>query len=158
MTRSGTQRALILFLLAAAACGRTTTPTRKLPGTTVQLAIADRKIAVEVACDDLSRSVGLMNRKSLGENQGMLFMYRHSQRLGFWMKNTHIPLSIAFLDDEGKILQIEDMKPHDESTTQARLPGRYALEMNQGWFARNGVKVGDSFADFQGTVGGFDER
>ena len=151
-------RALIIFVLAAGACGKATAPSRKLPGTTVRLEINDRKIAAEVACDDLSRSVGLMHRKSLGEHQGMLFIYRHPQRLGFWMKNTLIPLSIAFLSDDGKILQIEDMKPHDEASTEAKAPGRFALEVNQGWFARNGIKVGDSFADFQSTVGGFGER
>jgi uncharacterized membrane protein (UPF0127 family) len=75
--------------------------------------------------------------------------------MGFWMKNTSIPLSIAFLDGKGTILQIEDMKPHDETSTRALHKGRYAVEVNRGWFERQGIKVGDAFADFQERTRGF---
>jgi uncharacterized membrane protein (UPF0127 family) len=69
------------------------------------------------------------------------------------MRNTPIPLSIAFLDDEGTIRQIEDLQPNDESTTSSKYRLRYALEVNQGWFQRHGIGVGDTIADFREKVG-----
>ena len=99
-----------------------------------------------------------MNRPSLPENEGMLFLFPQLEKQSFWMKNTLIPLSIAFLEDGGKILQIEDMKPKDESSTLSKYPVRYALEVNQGWFQRNGIAVGDAFSGFAAKIAKFKGR
>ena len=98
---------------------------------------------VEVASTPLQRDMGLMFRKSLAENSGMIFVFPDCGHRGFWMKNTHIPLSIAFADDSGKILNIESMKPHDMLSKYSSGPARYALEMNDGWFERNQIQPGD---------------
>jgi len=100
-------------------------------------------IEVEVAADDQTRQFGLMYRSHLPPNQGMLFVYPSPARVCMWMKNTLIPLSVAFLDEEGRILNIEDMTPQSEEIHCSVKPVRYALEMNQGWFAGHGVKAGD---------------
>ncbi len=85
-----------------------------------------------------------MYRKSLAENSGMLFYFDKPQPVGFWMKNTLIPLSIAYLDEKGEILEIYPLTPLDETPTTSRsYRVKYALEMNQGWFKKNGVKPGD---------------
>lgn len=123
-------------------------PLRGRPGDTLELKIKDRTLRLEVACDDLSRRVGLMERTSLPENDGMIFVFRYSTAQSFWMKNTYIPLSVAFLDDNGKILEIEDMQPKDETSTVSKSPVRFAIEVNQGWFQRNGIGSGDAFAGF----------
>ena len=85
----------------------------------------------------------------------MLFVFPAPKPQGFWMKNTLIPLSIAYISDSGEILQIEDMRPKDERSIRSKDPVRYALEVNQGWFKRHNVKVGDTIADFQQTVSRF---
>jgi len=84
-----------------------------------------------------------MYRDSLSLDTGMLFIFDGSERRGFWMKNTKIPLSIAFLSDSGEILNIEDMEPYDDSTSYSASDAMCALEMNQGWFKRNGIGAGD---------------
>ena len=85
-----------------------------------------------------------MNRFSLQPDHGMLFVFDKPQPLGFWMKNTYIPLSIAFVDAEGRILNIEDMRPQDESTHWSKGNALYAIEMKQGWFAAKGIAAGAS--------------
>ena len=108
------------------------------------LRVKGREIRAEIARAPEEMSRGLMYRRSLGKECGMLFPYETPRILSFWMKNTRIPLDIAFLDDGGRILQIGEMRPYDElSRTVSREPARYALEMNQGWFEENGVGVGD---------------
>jgi uncharacterized membrane protein (UPF0127 family) len=110
----------------------------------VPLQVGEHTIRVEVAATPDTREKGLMFRESLPPNTGMLFIFPETRRLSFWMKNTYIPLSIAFLDDDGIILNIEPMAPRDEtSRTLSRGPARYALEMQQGWFEEHGVKAGD---------------
>jgi len=101
------------------------------------------RIEVEVAADEQTRQLGLMYRSRLPSGQGMLFLYPSSLRICMWMKNTLIPLSVAFLDEEGRILNIEDMTPLSEESHCSVKPARHALEMNQGWFAGHGVKAGD---------------
>ena len=103
------------------------------------------EVRVEVADRASERARGLMHRTALAENRGMLFVFRSEERLSFWMKDTLIPLSIAFMDSEGRIVDIQDMKPLDDdppSYVSAR-PARYALEVNQGFFEERGVDVGD---------------
>ena len=113
-----------------------------LPVTT--LTINGQKIVAEVVSTPEQRAKGLMNRFSLQPDHGMLFVFEEPQPLGFWMKNTYIPLSIAFVDAKGRIVNIEDMKPHDETTYRSRGFALYAIEMKQGWFASKGVKAGDA--------------
>ncbi len=114
----------------------------KLPTTTIS--VKGHNLIVELAVTTKERSCGLSNRPLLGENKGMLFVYPKSRKLSFWMKNTWIPLSIAFVDASGKIINIENMVP---AQTKARYcsakPALYALEVNQGWFQSHGIGNGD---------------
>jgi uncharacterized membrane protein (UPF0127 family) len=112
----------------------------------LQLQIKDATLSVEIADEVEERSLGLMYRDTLAPDAGMLFVYPDSAPRSFWMKNTRIPLSIAFVDDSGKIVHLADMKPMDTHTTDSKLPARFALEVNQGWFAQHHVVVGDSIA------------
>lgn len=99
-------------------------------------------IQAEVAANDAAREQGLMFRKSMPPNAGMLFVFEEKAGHCFWMKNTDLPLSIAFLADDGTIVNIEDMKPHTEDNHCPKAAVRYALEMNQGWFAQKGIRPG----------------
>jgi uncharacterized membrane protein (UPF0127 family) len=107
------------------------------------LEIGENKLVVEVASTPATRETGLMNRFSLQPDHGMLFVFEAPQPLAFWMKNTYIPLSIAFVDRNGRILNIEDMRPQDESTHWSKGEALYAIEMRQGWFAAKGIAAGD---------------
>lgn len=99
-------------------------------------------IRAEVAADFSSRARGLMHRKSLAPNAGMLFIFDDAALHCMWMKNTYVPLSVAFLDEKGEIINIADMEPQSERSHCAARPARYALEMERGWFAQRGVKPG----------------
>jgi hypothetical protein len=99
-------------------------------------------IQAEVANTFETRMTGLMHRKQLGANSGMLFVFPDLGRHCMWMKNTLVPLSVAFIDERGVILNIADMQPLDETSHCAKGPARFALEMNQGWFAAKGIKPG----------------
>jgi len=101
------------------------------------------EVRVEIADNPLGRVIGLRGRKSLPENSGMLFVHAEEQRLSFTMDDTLIPLSIAFMDSEGRIVDIKDMKPRTDGPYVSAEPARYALEVNQGFFEERGVKVGD---------------
>lgn len=105
-----------------------------------ELSVGGQTVSAEVAATEKSRNYGLMNRKSLPENHGMLFIFEHSDGHCFWMKNTPLPLSIAFIDDMGLIVNIADMQPFDETAHCPAKPVRYALEMTQGWFRSHGIK------------------
>ena len=112
------------------------------PLPTVQLQAGMHIIRAEVAADFSTRAQGLMYRKSLAPNAGMLFIFDANDIYCMWMKNTLIPLSVAFLDERGAIINIEDMRPHSEESHCAARPARYALEMSRGWFAQRGIKPG----------------
>ncbi|MFG6413741.1 DUF192 domain-containing protein [Roseateles sp. DC23W] len=99
-------------------------------------------IQAEVAQTDRERAIGLMHRKDMPANHGMLFVFDEASPQCFWMKNTLLPLSIAFVADDGSIVNIADMKPMDETSHCSSKPVRYALEMNKGWFAKRGLKAG----------------
>jgi uncharacterized membrane protein (UPF0127 family) len=107
------------------------------------LILKEKKIKVEVVRSEGEKAKGLMFRESLEKEEGMLFVYEQEEILSFWMKNTRIPLSIAFIDKSGKILDIQDMEPFSLKSHISARPAQYALEMNQGWFKKNGIKVGD---------------
>jgi len=108
-----------------------------------QLTIKEKKIQVEVVRTEGEKARGLMFRDKLGADEGMLFVYEGEEFLTFWMKNTPLPLSIAFMDQKGRIVDIQDMEPFSLRTHTSARPARYALEMNRNWFQKNGIKVGD---------------
>jgi uncharacterized membrane protein (UPF0127 family) len=113
------------------------------------LTIRDQKLEVEIASTPQTRALGLMNRFSLRTDHGMLFVFEAPQPLAFYMKNTYVPLSIAFVDARGRILNIEDMRPLDESTHWSKGQALYAIEMRQGWFASKGIGPGDAVVGLQ---------
>jgi uncharacterized membrane protein (UPF0127 family) len=100
------------------------------------------RIEAEVAATNADREQGLMYRKAMAEHHGMLFVFPRAGIECMWMRNTLLPLSVAFLDDKGSILNIEDMQPQTTTNHCAARPARYALEMNLGWFARRGLVRG----------------
>jgi len=99
-------------------------------------------IQAEVASNDATRAKGLMHRKELAPNSGMLFVFEQPNVQCFWMRNTLIPLSIAFILDDGTIANIADMAPMTENSHCSVAPVRYTLEMEQGWFAKRGITAG----------------
>lgn len=108
----------------------------------ITLTIGNHKITAEVARTPEQRALGLMNRFSLQPDHGMLFVFDRAEPLAFWMKNTFVPLSIAFIGPDGKIINIEDMTPRSEDSHWSKGPALYALEMKKGWFGERGIGVG----------------
>ncbi len=108
----------------------------------VELAAGMYRIEAEVAHTPQTRQIGLMHRQAMAEQRGMVFVFERDAQHCMWMRNTYIPLSVAFLDAEGRILNIEDMAPQTEDSHCAVAPARFALEMNQGWFAKRGMAPG----------------
>lgn len=127
-------------LLAASAAIAQEGPQSRLP--TVELTAGMYVIQAEVAQTHQQHSTGLMHRHSMGVNEGMLFVYPSAEIRCYWMRNTLIPLTIAFLDDDGAIMNLKDMEPHTERSNCSIKPVRYALEMNRGWFDQRGIKPG----------------
>ena len=126
----------------------TASPTPALPDEPyARILTADGRqviIRLEVADTAEERAIGLSKRSSLPESVGMIFVYLNDHRSPFWMKDTWIPLSIAFLAADGRILEIQDMEPNTTETHQPAQMYRNALEVNRGFFEKNGVNVGDS--------------
>jgi len=127
----------VLLVLWAVPVAHSQTPLK------IPLYIGQKEIWVEVARTPEERNHGLMDRKVLGKDEGMLFIFETEDRHGFWMKNTFIPLSIAFIDKNGKIAWITDMQPLTLDSHVPPQPILYALEMNKGWFSSHGIKAGD---------------
>ncbi len=132
--------ALIACALIAPGAPAQQAPQPALPKTKLTTGI--HVITAEVAASDESRTIGLMMRARLEPNHGMVFVFTGKSQHCFWMRNTLIPLSIAFIDDDGTIVNIADMAPKSEASTCPHRPVRYALEMDQGWFAKRGVTAG----------------
>jgi uncharacterized membrane protein (UPF0127 family) len=110
----------------------------------IEISINDKKLIAEVAKTQEEKNLGLMNRSSLGENEGMLFVFEKPRRVGFWMKDTSIPLDIAYLNAEGVILEIYHLIPYSRSSVQSKSDQIcYALEVNKDWFSKNGFKIGE---------------
>jgi uncharacterized membrane protein (UPF0127 family) len=130
----------VFALLCGLACGLPALAQNAMP--VMELNAGFHRIEAEVAANDQNRQVGLMNRRVMAPQHGMLFVFDHENTHCMWMRNTLIPLSVAFLDQDGKIINIEDMQPQTEDNHCARRPARYALEMNLGWFAQRGLKPG----------------
>ena len=108
----------------------------------IQLNAGIHVIRAELANTPESRMQGLMFRKTLGTSDGMLFVFDEPERQCMWMRNTYVPLSVAFIDAKGAILNVEDMEPLTENSHCASGPAKFALEMNKGWFASRGLKAG----------------
>jgi len=111
----------------------------------VDLTVGMHRIHAEVADSMATRMEGLMHRKAMPRGAGMVFVFDENAVQCMWMKNTLIPLSVAFIDEAGEIINIADMQPQTEETHCAARPVRYALEMNKGWFAQRGIKAGAKF-------------
>ena len=126
---------MVLFGAPAVASAQATLPT-------TALSIGEHRVTAEVATTPEQRAVGLMHRFSLKPDHGMLFVFERAEPQGFWMKNTFIPLSIAFIAADGRIVNIEDMRPQSEETHWSKGPVLYALEMRKGWFAERGIGPG----------------
>lgn len=108
-------------------------------------------IKAEVAASNAEREQGLMFREKLGQNEGMVFLFDAPSDVCMWMKNTLIPLSVAFLDDKGTIVNIEDMQPQTTNSHCSKKPVRYALEMNLGWFKQKNLKPGTGIEGLPGA-------
>ncbi len=104
------------------------------------------QVSVELAVDRATQAKGLMFRKSMPEDQGMLFIFDRPRQMSFWMRNTHLPLDIGFFTADGVLREIYPLYPFDENSRKSiRFDLLYALETNQGWFERHGLKPGDRF-------------
>ncbi|NBD19865.1 DUF192 domain-containing protein [Aquabacterium fontiphilum] len=140
----------LLRRLAIAAVSLTSLSAAALDGPqslpVIQLGAGMYNIKAEVARTPQEHAIGLMHRSSMPVNHGMLFVFDRPERQCFWMKNTLIPLSIAFLRDDGTVVNVAEMKAGSLDSHCSAEPVRFALEMNQGWFSRRGVKPGDRLA------------
>ncbi len=143
-------RFAISWVLVATVAGSTFAQGR-LP--LADLGINAQQFEVEIADTRTARETGLMYRRALPPQQGMLFVYPRSGAVCMWMKNTLIPLSVAFIDANGRILNIEDMRPYTLDAHCASASARYALEMNLGWFRNNGIQAGDTVKGLENLRG-----
>lgn len=123
------------LLLSAAAWAQGAMPV-------IELTAGFYRIEAEVAASDQNRQTGLMNRRTMPQQHGMLFVFPQDNTHCMWMRNTLLPLSVAFIDADGYIINIENMKPQTEDNHCAKVPARYALEMNLGWFSQRGLRPG----------------
>jgi uncharacterized membrane protein (UPF0127 family) len=119
---------------------------------TGELRVADQTLTVEIAATPQAMARGLMFREHMPESHGMLFIWPGDQVVAMWMKNTLIPLSVAFIDRDFRVLNIADMEPRSLRTHPSHGPARYALEVSEGWFARHGVAAGTRIDDLERLV------
>jgi uncharacterized protein len=137
-------RALLISLLLASCSNQkavTDSPNPTLAAVSIE--VGPSRVLAEIARSDTERERGLMFRTSLADGKGMLFVFDKDDRLAFWMKNTKLPLSIAYISSDGTIRQISDLEPDSLATVQSERSVRYALEVPRGWFERAGVREGD---------------
>ena len=130
---------LVLALLGDAALAQNA-PQPKLQ--TVDLTLGINVIHAELAITPIQQQTGMMFRRTMGSNEGMLFVNEDADQRCFWMRNTLLPLAIAFIADDGTIVNIAEMQAQSDQSHCSAKPVRYALEMNQGWFAKRGFKAG----------------
>jgi uncharacterized membrane protein (UPF0127 family) len=143
---------LLAFVLLLSGSGKGTsdgvtgkkTANDRISGNTVLQSINGRPLRVEVARTSSARKKGLMHRESLGKNEGMLFVFESDQILSFWMKDTSISLSVAFLEKNGKVTDIFDMEPYSRVPVRSSIPCRYAIEANRDFFSEAGLEKGDT--------------
>ena len=128
----------LLFAVVLTACGPKAQHLDPIP-----LRVDDQPVSAEVADTDAEREKGLMYRDPLPPGAGMLFVYPDQKLRAFWMKNTKSPLSIAFINAQGRIVRTADMDPFDETVVPSEFPAMYALEVGRGWFVANNITAGD---------------
>jgi uncharacterized membrane protein (UPF0127 family) len=133
----------LLFSMLAALTLAAAQPGSAAELPTTKLTIGKHTLTAELAVSYEEQRTGLMNRFSLKPDHGMLFIYGQPQPLAFYMRNTYVALSIAFIGADGRIVDIQDMLPQTEDTHWSRVPAMYALEMKRGWFAERGIVAGD---------------
>jgi uncharacterized protein len=144
------QRTFSLLALAVYTCGYATIavaqdePQLKLQR--IQLSAGMHQIDTQLAQTPEQRQIGLMWRKEMPQHEGMLFIFEQPSQQCFWMKNTLLPLTAAFVADDGTIVNLEDMKPQTTEPHCSAKPVRYVLEMNKGWFAKKGIKAGSKLS------------
>ena len=120
---------------------------------TIKLYLGSAELTVEIADENHERQAGMMHRTTMPENEGMLFVFPYPHQSGFWMKNTIVPLSIAYIDPASRVIEIHDMQPGNTKPVESRSARvQYALEVNQGWFAKNGIKPGAVLATDHGSL------
>ena len=130
----------LLALALASPCALAQVGPQKLPA--IKLSAGMHVIQAEVAQSPEEHSIGLMSRTAMGTNDGMLFIFERPGQQCFWMKNTLLPLAIAFIADDGSVVNLDTMKPQTLDSHCSTKPVRYVLEMNEGWFAKRGIKPG----------------
>lgn len=135
------------LVLSAAASAQNAMPV-------MELSAGFHRIEAEVAANDQHRQLGLMNRKAMVQQHGMLFVFDHPNTHCMWMRNTLLPLSVAFLDEKGKIINVEDMQPKTDANHCSARPARFALEMNLGWFRSRGLGAGFSITGIEKAPAG----
>jgi len=141
-------------LLLVPSCGNGTPPS--VPGARLPIAwirVGEHRVSAEIAVRPMDRQRGLMFRESMPPDHGMLFVFPQVSVQSFWMRNTTLPLSIAFADSDGRIVRIADLEPLDERLVTSVGPVRYALEMNRGWFEQHGVVAGDRISELPDDSG-----
>jgi len=148
--RSDRRRLPFVFLaLCLAACSAGAAGAKRLPVEELRIEKRDGSavtVKAEIAATSEDRERGLMHRKQVPDGEGMLFVFESDQRLAFWMKNTLVPLSIAYVSSDGTIREILDMEPLSLASVESSRSVRYALEVPRGWFGRVGVAAGDRIA------------
>jgi uncharacterized protein len=116
------------------------------PLSTIKIKAGPHIITAEVAQEPSERAMGLMLRPTMPANHGMLFVFDRADIHCFWMRNTLLPLTIAWITDDGRIVDFADMQPQSDQSHCPKAPARFALEMNKGWFAAKGIKIGSTLA------------
>ena len=136
----------LLIFLAALAFGTAFAQEPQMNLPRVKLSAGMHQIEAQVARTVDQRTIGLMHRKEMPQHEGMLFVFEQPSQQCFWMKNTLLPLSVAFLADDGTVINVDEMAPQTLESHCSHKPVRYVLEMNKGWFAKRGVKPGMKLA------------
>ena len=136
--------AVVLVIATVMAPAIAQEPQTNLPRITISAGM--HQIDAQVARTVEQRAMGLMYRQNMPEREGMLFVFEHPMQQCFWMKNTFLPLSTAFVDDDGTVVNVADMQPQTTDSHCSAKPVRYVLEMNRGWFAKKGIKQGFKLA------------
>ncbi|MBS0610930.1 MAG: DUF192 domain-containing protein [Proteobacteria bacterium] len=131
---------LLALALVCTSAWAQESPQQDLPR--VELTAGMHRIDAQVAASPQERQIGLMFRRDMPQHEGMLFVFEQPATQCFWMKNTRLPLTAAFVADDGSIVNLADMKPMTEDSHCSARPVRFVLEMNQGWFAKKGLKAG----------------
>jgi uncharacterized membrane protein (UPF0127 family) len=135
---------LVALLIPAGVANAEDVPQTELPREKLSLGI--HQIDTQLATTSQQREIGLMFRKEMPQHEGMLFVFEQPSRMCFWMKNTLLPLTAAFIADDGSIVNLENMKPQTTESHCSTKPVRFVLEMNQGWFAKKGIKPGSKIS------------